>query len=222
MREQAVQLRLLEELSYTEIRKRLGVSKSTLSYWLQELPLSKDRILELRRQGWQKGETSRERYRATMRERRLEKDQKAYNLYKKQFEILSRDSLFIAGLMLYMGEGAKKKDATISIANTDANIINFFILWLITFLNVERSEIRIQLHLYENMDIGQEEIFWQNKLGLKKSQFYKTSIRKLREASFSYKESFRHGTCSLYVFGAERRRNTMMAIKALVERIQKV
>ncbi|MBI2639917.1 MAG: helix-turn-helix transcriptional regulator [Candidatus Sungbacteria bacterium] len=36
LREQAVSLRIEEEMSYGEIRKRLGVPKSTLSYWLRE------------------------------------------------------------------------------------------------------------------------------------------------------------------------------------------
>ena len=51
LREQAINLRIKENLSYTQIRKRLGVPKSTLSYWLRGFPLSEERILELRRQG---------------------------------------------------------------------------------------------------------------------------------------------------------------------------
>jgi transposase-like protein len=52
LREQAIKLRTEKDLSYTEIRKRLGITKSSLSYWLREFPLSEERILELRRQGW--------------------------------------------------------------------------------------------------------------------------------------------------------------------------
>jgi len=51
LREEVIKLRTKENLSYAGIRKRLGVPKSTLSYWLREFPLSKKRILELRRQG---------------------------------------------------------------------------------------------------------------------------------------------------------------------------
>lgn len=66
LREQTIKLRIEKYLSYGEIRKRLGVPKSTLSYWLREFPLSEERILALRRQGWKKGEASRERFRASM------------------------------------------------------------------------------------------------------------------------------------------------------------
>ena len=67
LREEVIKLRTKENLSYAEIRKRLDVPKSTLSYWLREFPLSEERILALRRQGWKKGEASRERFRNTMK-----------------------------------------------------------------------------------------------------------------------------------------------------------
>ena len=54
LREKAINLRLKEELSYSEIQKRLHVSKSTLSYWLKDYPLTEEKILELRRKGWSK------------------------------------------------------------------------------------------------------------------------------------------------------------------------
>lgn len=47
LREQVIELRMEKNLSYGEIRKRLGVPKSTLSYWLREFPLSEERIKEL-------------------------------------------------------------------------------------------------------------------------------------------------------------------------------
>jgi len=51
LRQQVITLRTKEELSYAEIRKRLGVPKSTLSYWLREFPLSKEKIKELKIKG---------------------------------------------------------------------------------------------------------------------------------------------------------------------------
>lgn len=51
LRQLAIELRQ-NELSYSEIRKQLGIAKSTLSYWLRDFPLTKERVLELRRLGW--------------------------------------------------------------------------------------------------------------------------------------------------------------------------
>lgn len=218
LREQVIKLRLEKELSYTEIRNRLGVPKSTLSYWLRELPLSKKKILELRRQNWKKNEAKIERFRATMRRKRELKDREIYNKYQKRFSKLSKNTFFIAGLMLYLAEGGKSNYTQISLANTDSRIIKFFIKWMVDFFNIKKDEMRVQLHLYENMDIEKEKEFWQNELGFKENQFYKPEIRKLKKASFSYRESYRHGTCSIYVSGVERKRKLMMAIQAFIDK----
>jgi hypothetical protein len=121
LREQAIKLRLEKNFSYGEIRKRLSVPKSTLSYWLREFPLSEAKIRELRQQGWKKGEASRERFRATMRKKRELKDREIYNKYRKRFRNFSKNALFSAGLMLYLGEGDKRRHERIVLANTDPN-----------------------------------------------------------------------------------------------------
>jgi hypothetical protein len=218
LREQAIRLRTEKSLSYSEIRKRLEIPKSTLSYWLREFPLDKKKIKELQRRGWEKGEASREKFRAAMRKKRTLKDKKVYNKYHKKFAELSKDAFFIAGLVLYLGEGNKKDHYKIALSNTDYKINKFFIDWMTEFLGVKKEEIKVQLHLYENMDIGKEKEFWENKLELQESQFYKPEVRKLKKASFSYKEPSRHGTCDLYVMGGEKKRELMMAIKAFLDR----
>jgi len=217
LREQAVNLRLKEELSYSEIRKRLGVPKSTLSNWLCDFPLSEKKILELRRKGWKNGEASRERFRNTMRKKQELKSQEIYKKYRKKFKNISKDAFFVAGLMIYLGEGGKTNYAQINLANTDPRIIKFFIKWLVNFFDIERSIIKAELHLYENMDIDKEKEFWRSEIGFSENQFYKTQIRKLQKGSFTYRGSYRHGTCSIYVLGVERKRELMMAIQAFVD-----
>jgi hypothetical protein len=155
----------------------------------------------------------------------MEKRKMAYKeVYKKQQEKLlnlSKDSFFTAGLMLYLGEGSKKDRNRISLANTDPFIMIFFIKWLNDFLNIPKEKIRAQLHLYENMNIQKEKNFWINKLGINKDQFYKPSIRKLQKSSFSYKESYRHGTCSIYICETEKKRELMAAIEAFLDLYKK-
>jgi len=221
LREQAIKFRLEKEFSYGEIRKRLRVSKSTLSYWLREFPLSEERILELRRQGLKKNEAKIERFRNAMRRKRELKDREIYNKYQKRFNKLSEDVFFIAGLMLYLGEGNKANYNTINLVNTDSRIIKFFIKWMINFFGINKKEIKAELHLYENMNVEKEKKFWGNEIGFPETQFYKPQIRKLQKASFSYKESYRHGTCSIYVMSTEKKREIMMAIQAFVDKYDK-
>lgn len=210
LREKVVQLRLTHELSYSEIRKRTGVSKSTLSYWLRDLPLSNKRISELRKKGWKKGEAARELYRNSMRKKKVQEYASEYEKAKKRFSHISADAHYIAGLMLYAAEGSKKDPYKISIANTDPKIILFFIDWLQVHCAVSKDDLRFQLHLYESMEIEKEILFWINTLGIQRMQLYKAQIRKLQKASFTYSGSFRHGTCTLY-FGSKEKKTLIMA-----------
>src|SRR3989338_4494728 len=119
-REKAVRMRTDQQMGYGMISKELGVPKSTLSYWLKDLPLSAERVLELRREAWGRGEASRELFRQTMRKKRELRDEQVYREQKKKLGVLSRQSLFVAGLMLYLAEGGKKDRYVVAISNTDA------------------------------------------------------------------------------------------------------
>ncbi len=217
LRSEAVRLRCEERLSYSAIKKRLGVAKSTLSYWLKEYHLSDSELLTLRRNGWSKGEASREKYRRTMRLIKSEKEQKVYNKYIKSLSRLSDKALFIAGLMLYSAEGDKKNHTRIVIANTDIDIILFFTNWAIKYLGIKKEVIKIQLHLYEDMDIEEEKKYWVDGLKMDARQLYKVQIRVSQKSSFTYSESYRHGTCSLYILSVEKKMEVMAAIKAFFD-----
>src|SRR3989344_3574814 len=104
LKEKALKLRIKREMSYHAIRKRLGIPKSTLANWLADFPLSKKRVLELRRKNWKKNEAKIELYRATMRERKLMAENEYYEKYKRLLKNLSRNSFFVAGLALYLAE----------------------------------------------------------------------------------------------------------------------
>jgi len=220
-REKAVRMRTDQQMGYGMISKELGVPKSTLSYWLKDLPLSAERVLELRREAWGRGEASRELFRQTMRSKRDERDRYIYIEQKKKLGKLSQQSLFVAGLMLYLAEGSKKDEYRISLANTDARLISFFIWWLQRFLKVPKKQIRLQLHLYQSMKIQEQEKFWLKETGLLKRQLYKHQIRPLRPNSFSYPESFRHGTCQLSVSGRRYKAELMLSIKAFLDTYNK-
>jgi hypothetical protein len=216
-RERAVELRIKYQWGYGAIAKEVGVAKSTLSRWLEDLPLSDERVLELRRVAWTRGEAKREKFRQTMRAKRDKRDHEVYLRQKKKLSKISRQSLFIAGLMLYAAEGDKKTRAEIAFSNTDAIMVLFFARWLEEFLDIPREKLRIQLHLYENMDVGAEEKYWRDQLDMVQGQLCKSQIRPLKTGKFSYREPFRHGTCKLYIGGVLKKAELMLSIRAFFD-----
>lgn len=216
-REKALELRIKHQLGFGTIARKLKVSKGTLSRWLRDYPLSKDRIYQLRKDNWGSSEAKRELFRQTMRKKRDEKRESDYAIIRKKIGRLSRQSLFVAGLMLYLAEGDKKNDYHIGLANTDPEIIRFFVWWLGEFFHIPKSRLRIILHLYSDMDLEKERKYWQSVVGVPREQFYKDQIRPIRPNSFSYSESFRHGTCKIYVHGVKDKTELTLSIRAFFD-----
>lgn len=217
LKEKAIKLRLNKQLSYNAILKQIPVAKSTLSEWLRHFPLSEEKILELRRISWAKGESSRERFRNTMRKKREARSKIAYEKAIRKISKIPKDAAFVAGLMLYLGEGSKTNYSKIALANTDSRIIKFFVKWLADFMEIPRNKLRCQLHLYPAMNIENERKFWKNELGFNDSQFYKPYISKILRSSFTYKESFRHGTCTVYFGSVDKKEELMANIQAFID-----
>ena len=136
-------------MSYSQIKKILKVSKSTLSLWLRNYPLSKQRIRELR--DW--NEQRIERCRETKRKKKEERLNQFYKEQKKLLFPFNKREFFLAGLFLYLGEGKKSDLFELSLSNTDPSIIKFFIAWFLKSLLVPKEKIKIHLHLYNDMDI---------------------------------------------------------------------
>lgn len=216
-REKALSLRK-QGMSYSQIKKILKVSKSTLSLWLREHPLSKQRVRELR--DW--NEQKIEKYRETMRQKR---ETRLNQFYKEQKELLfpfSRRELFLAGLFLYWGEGSKSHLAEVSVSNNDPSIIRFFINWLGKSLLVPKERLKIQLHLYNDMDIDKELDFWSRMLNIPLNQFNRPYIKKTSSVRINHKGGFGHGTCNVRIGGARLAEKVHMAIKAIANKYDKM
>ncbi|MBM3257638.1 MAG: hypothetical protein FJZ05_00185 [Candidatus Nealsonbacteria bacterium] len=216
-REKAIALRKKKQMSYSQIKKILKVSKSTLSLWLRNYPLSEEKIRQLQEKGRKKGEAAIERFRNTMREKRKERLKEIYKAQKKKILPLTNRNFFIAGLFLYWGEGTKCRRDGLSISNSDPSIIRFFIRWLNKSLSVPRKKMRVGLHLYKDMNINNEMVFWSKILKIPLSQFIRPYIKKSSSKRINHKGGFGHGTCNLRINSVSLAEKIFMTLKAITE-----
>src|SRR3989344_6226469 len=193
-REKATSLRLKGK-SYSEIKKILGISKGTLSGWLQKYPLSKEQIRQLRDLNPRRIEN----FRNTMRKKREDRLQKAYLRAKTKIGLLHDREIFLTGFFLYWAEGTKTTKYTTALANTDPSMLKFFIEWL-QLLGVDKNKLKIRLQLYTDMDIRKQTLFWSRELRLPLSCFRKPYIKKSKLERIKYKGGFGQGTCNV-IFG---------------------
>lgn len=212
-RAQALILRK-KELSYSQIKKELNVSKSTLSYWLRGLPLSKERINAL----GANNEKRIERYRETRRKTSEERLRKTYIEQKRKVFPLTKRDIFIGGLFLYWGEGSKSKPTDLFISNTHPSVINFFIKWMKVVFKIPRNSIRLRMHFYEDMDIKKETAFWAKTLNVSEDQFVKPYIKKTSSLRINEKGSFGHGTCNAGIYDARLHEKVLMAIRTVSDK----
>lgn len=215
-REKALVLRK-QGMSYNQIKKILKVSKSTLSLWLRDYPLSKQRVRELR--DW--NEQRIEKFRETMRQKREKRLKEVYEVQKKFLLPLKNHELFMFGLGLYWGKGVKKM-TELSISNSDPSIIKFFIYWLTTPLRVPKEKLKVQLHLYKDMDIKKEIQFWSETLNIPSSQFYNPYIKESSSKRINHKGGFGHGTCNVRIGGTQLAEKIHMSIKAIADKYYKM
>ena len=196
-KQKALQLRK-KGLSYSQIKKIVRVSKSTLNNWLSDYPLSKERISELRGNN----PIRIERFRNTMRMKKEVEENKYFEIVKSEIGKLSKREVIISGLFLYWGEGTKAASCTTAISNTDPDLVRFYIKWL-NALGIDTGKLAVRLHLYKGMNIDNEVQYWSEYLNVPKSCFRKPYIKRSSLSDITYVNGYKHGTCNVLYYGKD-------------------
>ncbi len=196
-------------LPYSVIKEKLSVSKSTLSVWLRDMPLSPERINALRAKSPQRIE----RYRNTMKKKRDMRLSLVYEKAKQDIGTLTEREIFLAGLFLYWGEGSKTKRCTITLSNTDPNMIRFYLRWLQT-VQVSTEKIKVRLQLYTDMSVADELKYWQGITKLPRRNFRNPYFKKSSREHI-HEKGFGHGTCNVIVDNRDISEYILESLKVL-------
>lgn len=196
--------------SYLAIKKELGVSKGSLSLWLNKFPLSHEQLDKLQFHNEHRIES----FRATM----AKKKQKLFDEAVKDQELiignLTEKELYLCGLALYWGEGGKTQYANLTFANTDPRMIKFFLLWLRQAIHYPDDHIKIKLHLYKDMNIDEETKYWVDVTELGVAHFSKPYVKETTLKGLTYKTRG-HGTCNVIASGLKFARPTFAGMEVL-------
>ena len=98
--------------------------------------------------------------------------------FLKQTLTAEEEQLRVAGTMLYLAEGAKRR-GVIDFTNSDPRLIIVFLSFLRRICGVSESRLRAALYAYADQDIQQLHTFWLERTGIPLSQFTKPYVRPL-------------------------------------------
>lgn len=208
-RRKAIELRK-QGKTYSQILDEVKVAKSSISLWLKEIQLSEDQInniKEIRKKAVEK-------YRQTMKLKRTNRYRSYYENQKNKLLPFSDRELLIAGLFLYWGEGNKASTNSISINNTNPKLVKFALYWMVKSLSIPKNKIKVQVHLYKDMDVKKELEFWSRELKIPLVQFNNPYIKNSNKSDLDQK-GFGHGTCGLSSSNTVIKENILMALEAI-------
>jgi|SRR3989344_8988530 len=196
----ATKLRRLGK-SYLQISQKLGVPKSTLSFWFSKnkwsQQLSRKLILKKREED-------------TNRLIKINKKRHILTLIRydrfrteatKSFPALSKNPLFLIGLSLYWGEGEKRDSGRVSVINTDVSLMKTVVNFYRKILKVSEDKLRVGLFIYADIDQDKAINFWARNLKISKKQFIKVQI--LPSRAKITKRKVKYGVCSVYLASTE-------------------
>jgi len=177
--------------SYSEIRKFISISKSTLSTWLKDIELTdeqKKRLTRLQATAYLGAKKNQAKSIAHHNEIR--------EAAKKEVLSLVKNSFFVSGLMLYWAEG-DKRSGQIQFSNSDPEMITLMMKWFRKFCKVPETKFRIGLFLH-SLHIREDCLkFWSRITALPTSQFNQPYIK---PTIFSNrKNKLYEGTCVIRI-----------------------
>ena len=162
--------------TYPAIAARLGVSKSTVSLWVRDIPApvpTRRRSQHARRMGqayWDAENARRDAAREQI------KDEAARSIGG-----LSDRELLLVGTALYWAEGAKDKDYArrerLAFINSDVRVIRTYLAWL-DVMGIAESRRSYRLSIHESADVPAATEFWSAVVGVPVAEFRRPTLKR--------------------------------------------
>lgn len=161
IREKAVKLRTEGRMSIDEIVECLALPKTTIYYWIKDIPLGRERD----RTTAQKAGTD------AMKAKYTAKREAAYEQGIAEAPTLLQDPTFRDFVVLYMGEGTKTRRNEIALVNSDVEIVKLAHGWMQRLTHKPHMmDYRLQLHA--DHDESELKQFWAEHLQINPARIH--------------------------------------------------
>lgn len=175
-------------LSYGEIMELIPVKKSTLATWSRDVPLSAAQIEAIKKRRAQIPGIP-----VNTQWKRHKEIEILKTKARSSALMLSDNTLWVAGVTLYWGEGSKT-ERRLSMAHSEPEALRLFKLWTQAFHDGQ-AEFSAALNLHANNDEPRAREYWTNELDIGPDVFTKTFIKP--DGTGHRKNHLQNGICRL-------------------------
>jgi len=206
-KKEAVRLRK-KGFTYGEIKKTLGVTipKSTLTVWFSGLHITLSSQKRLDRVVTAKlKKAHRAALAANKKNRQKYWDRLENKILHLPKYLKGKDGVDIAKIILavlYLGEGAKGKNRSFMLGNSDPKVIRLYIELLRKCYPIDESKFRCTLQCRADQDISGLENFWSKVTSIPLNKFYKAKVDPRTIGKKSKKPGYK-GVCRIDYFSAD-------------------
>lgn len=178
--------------SYKLIEEKLGISRSTMSYWFKDQPfIPNGEVLARMKNGPAK--VGIQRHNARVQEIKIQREQGI-----KEIGHLSERDLWLLGIGIYIGEGSKSSEI-IRVSNADPAVIRLAVKWLQETCGLTANNLAVRLHLYPDNDEEGCLQYWQEVTGLPRKNFRRSTIDTRKDKQKAKIRILPHGTAHVTV-----------------------
>lgn len=204
LKEKIINLRKLGK-TYTEINKLLNdhIPKSTLSYWCNDLALPLGYGRKVQEYNKFNLEKARE---ASLISKRICRENNIKRIIQENSHLVghlkNRDIAKIVLTVLYMTEGSRSANRSITFGNSDPLIVGLFLNLLRFYYVIDESKFRCTLQCRADQNIKELENFWSNITGISLDKFYEARVDSRTIGKPSKKKDYK-GVCRINYFSAK-------------------
>jgi excisionase family DNA binding protein len=206
LREKTRSMRIERKLTIDELAERMGLSRSTIYYWVRDLPIPGSGPGG----GWPQ-DAQRKGTRAMQRKyRRLREE--AYRAGAEEYERLAEDPTFRDFVCMYVAEGSKRNRNAVAICNSDPVVMSLANRWM---RELASKDVRYWIQYHADQDLDGLRRFWGERLGIEPA-----SIRAQRKSNSNQlaKRSWRSRHGVLQVCASDTRFRARM--QAWIDRLR--
>ena len=201
--------------SLREISEKVGVSKSSVSVWTRNVVVPqpfRDRLFQRAKAAHEKGTRA-------IRASKIARWKEYRKQARDEFSLFSKSPDFMFGLALYIGEGDKRSNCTLSIVNCDPKVLRSFLFFLQKWMYVLRNDVRCSIQIPPELSTDGVRQFWARYLNVSIKCISEHIVRKISCNSRKKRgNKWPNGICRVEVYSTKLKQKMKVWMEKALQR----